>query len=188
MKRMEGGTGTEGQGWRGTDGGPVVAGGLGQEERGRQGTDRGRRGGKKDKSRQEVQEHGDGCALAAGSHLQVWLTQRDQEAPGQVRVGHRCRTLPQLRPAGPAVAWGPCSFTAPLSVPAGCHGWGPAARQPQRALGVRGRVAAAGSDPPGHHGRLAGPLPGRRGLAQPPAVQRPPPVHGAGHGVPARRR
>lgn len=81
----------------GTDGGPVVAGGLGQEERGRQGTDRGRRAGKKDKSRQEAQEHGDGCALAAGSHLQVWLTQLDQEAPGQVRVGRRCRTLPQLR-------------------------------------------------------------------------------------------
>lgn len=37
MKRMEGGTGTEGQGWRGMDGGTVVAGGLGQEEWGRQG-------------------------------------------------------------------------------------------------------------------------------------------------------
>lgn len=52
MKRMEVGTGTEGQRWRGMNGGTVVAGGLGQEEWGRQGIDRARRIGKKDKSRQ----------------------------------------------------------------------------------------------------------------------------------------
>lgn len=98
MKRMEAGTGTEGQGWRGTDGRTVVAGGLGQEEGGRQGKGRagglgkrtgagwqgqegweegqeqaGRDGriGQESRSRQEVQEHGGGCAVAAGSHLQV---------------------------------------------------------------------------------------------------------------------
>lgn len=54
-----------------------------------------RRIGQQSRSRQEVQERGDGCAVAAGSHLQVWVTQRDQEAPApwQVRVEQRWRTL-----------------------------------------------------------------------------------------------
>lgn len=194
----------EGYGWGGGCCRKAGAGGMGQavHRQGQDGWEKGpeqggrdRRTGQESRSRQEVQEHGDGCAVAAGSHLQVWVTQRDQEASGsvageggaEVPDAARSTTLPQGRPAGPCCRLGPLWLRCPLlSVPAGCHGWGPAAQQPHGALGVRGCVAAAGPDTPGHHRCLAGPLPRWRGLAQPPPVQRPPSVHGAGDGVPPR--